>query len=86
VLVAALLAELRKRVAAGDSGDAREYEMYPRALRSPYRERRFATAAQWYAALGIRREDRETPHQAVLANWDSVYRATVAEVVSRRLN
>src|SRR4030095_3529863 len=46
VLPGAPLAELKKRaverVAAGDPWDEREYEMYPPALKSPYRERRSA--------------------------------------------
>ena len=44
VLTGAPLAELKKRagerVARGDPWDEREYEMYPRALKSPYLERR----------------------------------------------
>ena len=44
VLTGAQLAELKKRaverVANGDPWDEREYEMYPPALKSPYRERR----------------------------------------------
>ncbi len=68
------LAELKKRVAervtTGDDGDDREYEMYPPALKSPYRERRFTTAERRYHALGIRREDKAARHQAVAANWD----------------
>ena len=74
VLTGAPLAELKKRaaerVAAGDPGDEREYEMYPSELRSPYRERRFAAAEQRYAALGIPREDKQARATAVAANWD----------------
>ncbi|SFP40226.1 Nitroreductase [Amycolatopsis arida] len=74
VLTSAPLAELKKRtaerVAAGDPGDAREYEMYPPRLKSPYRERRFAAVQQRYAALGISRADRRARSRAVAANWD----------------
>jgi nitroreductase len=74
VLTGAALAELKKRtaerVAAGDSGDEREYQMYPPNLGSPYRERQRAAAEQRYGALGIAREDREARHRAVAANWD----------------
>jgi nitroreductase len=46
VLTGPLLAELKtravERVAHGDSWDEREYEMYPRVLKSPYGERRSA--------------------------------------------
>lgn len=73
LMTGAPLAELRKRiaerVAAGDEGDGREYEMYPPELWSPYRERRDAAAAQRHAALGIRRDDREARARAVAANW-----------------
>lgn len=73
LLTGAPLAELKKRtaerVAAGDPGDEREYEMYPAALGSPYRERRVSAAAERYAALGIRREDRRARADAVAANW-----------------
>ena len=74
VLTGAPLAELKKlaveRVAAGDPWDEREYEMYPPALKSPYRERRYAFAEQRYGALGIAREDIEARQRAAIANWD----------------
>ena len=73
VLTGASLAELKRRVAArvaaGDPGDEREFEMYPSNLKSPYRERRFAAGEQRYAALGIRREDTQIRAKAVAANW-----------------
>ncbi|MFF2807409.1 nitroreductase family protein [Streptomyces sp. NPDC058000] len=68
------LAELKQctagRLAAGDAGDEREYEMYPAELASPYRERRFAAAEQRYAALGIARDDTAARQRAVGANWE----------------
>lgn len=74
VLTGASLAEVKKRiaerVATGDPGDEREYQMYPPELKSPYRERRFAAAEQRYAALGIPREDKRARQKAVAANWD----------------
>jgi nitroreductase len=74
VLTGALLAELKKRagerVAAGDPGDEREYQMYPPKLRSPYRERQFSAAEQRYGALGIPREDKQARQKAVAANWE----------------
>ncbi len=52
VLTGEPLAELKKRagerVAAGDAWDEREYEMYPTALKSPYRERRSAFGKERY--------------------------------------
>ncbi|MFF4081956.1 nitroreductase [Streptomyces sp. NPDC001777] len=74
VLTGVPLAELKKRtaerVAAGDPGDEREYQMYPLELKSPYRERRSAATEQRYAALGVSREDRRSREAAVAANWD----------------
>src|SRR5262245_26823157 len=52
VLTGAALAELKKRalarVAAGDPWDERQYEMYPPALKSKYRERREAFVKERY--------------------------------------
>lgn len=74
VLKGAPLAELKKRagerLAAGDPWDEPEYEMYPPALKSPYRERRSAFGEQRYGALGIPREDVEARQRAASANWD----------------
>ncbi|WP_405623778.1 nitroreductase [Streptomyces sp. NBC_00076] len=68
------LVELKKRagerLAAGDPWDEAEYEMYPAALKSPYRERRSAFGEQRYGALGISREDTEARQRAASANWD----------------
>ncbi|MEW1775976.1 nitroreductase [Streptomyces sp. NPDC086777] len=58
------------RVAACDPWDEREYEMYPRTLKSPYRERRSAFGAERYSSLGIGREDWEARQRAASANWD----------------
>ncbi|MFI1198011.1 nitroreductase [Streptomyces sp. BHT-5-2] len=57
------------RVAAGDAGDEREYQMYPDELEPPYQERRSAAAERRYGALGIPREDGEARRRAVAANW-----------------
>ena len=74
VLTGAPLAELKRlageRVAAGDPWDEREYEMYPPALKSPYRERRAAFGKARYGELGISREDVEARQRAAAANWD----------------
>ncbi|MFD8076736.1 nitroreductase [Streptomyces sp. NPDC059718] len=68
------LAELKKRagerVIAGDAWDEPEYEQYPPALQSPYRERRSAFGEQRYSALGIERQDLEARQRAAAANWD----------------
>jgi len=74
VVTGAPLAELKKRaverVAAGVPWDEREYEMYPQALQSPYRERRSAFGKERYGALGIARDDWEARQRAAIANWD----------------
>ena len=74
VLTGAPLAELKKRagerIAAGDPWDEPEYEQYPPALKSPYRERRSAFGEERYGALGIPREDVEARQRAASANWD----------------
>ncbi|MFC8666621.1 nitroreductase [Streptomyces sp. NPDC057199] len=74
VLTGGPLAELKKRagerLAAGDPWDEPEYEMYPPALKSPYRERRSAFGEQRYGALGIPREDLEARQRAAAANWE----------------
>lgn len=74
VLTGGPLAELKKRagerVASGDAWDEPEYEQYPPALKSPYRERQFAFGEQRYGALGIQREDLEARQRAASANWD----------------
>ncbi|MFB7755490.1 nitroreductase [Streptomyces sp. NPDC056121] len=74
VLTGGPLAELKKRagerLATGDPWDESEYEQYPSALKSPYRERRSAFGEQRYGALGIAREDIEARQRASSANWD----------------
>ncbi|MES4904543.1 MULTISPECIES: nitroreductase [unclassified Streptomyces] len=74
VLTGTPLAEVKKRagerLAAGDPWDEPEYEQYPPALKSPYRERRSAFGEQRYGALGIPREDLEARQRAASANWD----------------
>jgi nitroreductase len=74
LLTGAALGELKKRtaerLAVGDRGDEREFEMYPSELKSPYHERRAATAEQRYAALGIPPEDKPARRRFVAANWD----------------
>ena len=67
------LAELKthavERVSHGDPWDERQYEMYPRALKAPYGERRSAFGRERYGALGIAREDLEARQRAAIANW-----------------
>jgi nitroreductase len=73
VVTGAPLADLKKRcaerLAAGDTWDEPEYEMYPTALKSPYQERRAEFGRQRYGALGIARDDWEARHRAAADNW-----------------
>ena len=74
VLTGAALDELKQRtaerLAAGDRGDEREFDMYPRNLKSPYRDRQFAAGAQRYRAMGITLQDTKARSKAVAANWE----------------
>ena len=74
VVTGAPLAELKKlaveRVATGVPWDEPEYEMYPPAMKSPYRDRRSAFGKERYSALGVEREDEDGRRRAAIANWD----------------
>ncbi|BBY90007.1 MULTISPECIES: nitroreductase [Mycolicibacterium] len=60
----------RERLAAADPWDARQYEMYPPDLKSPYRERRYAFGEQRYGALGIPADDIDGRRRAASGNWE----------------
>lgn len=74
VLTGGPLAELKKRagqrLTSGAPWDEPEYEQYPPALKSPYRERRAAFGEQRYGALGIPRADLEARQRAAAENWN----------------
>lgn len=74
VVTGAALADLKKRaverVAAGLPWDAREYDMYPADMPSPYRDRRAAFGRDRYRALGIERGDWEARQRAAIENWN----------------
>lgn len=74
VLSGSPLAELKKRVAvrlaAGDSGDEREFAVYPPELRSPYIERMDALGEGRYGSLGIARDDVAARARVRAQNWD----------------
>ncbi|RST53285.1 nitroreductase [Variovorax sp. MHTC-1] len=73
VLAGAALAELRlrmqARLAAGESEPA-AYDIYPKELRSPWRERRFQVGEAMYARLGIPREDKAARRRWFANNYD----------------
>jgi nitroreductase len=54
-----LMGIMRQRVAEAPGGEEREYDIYPRELVSPYRDRRFEVGEALYRSLGIPREDKQ---------------------------
>lgn len=53
-----LKALMQQRVQEHPSGEETDYDIYPRGLKSPYRERRYDVGERLYASLGIPREDK----------------------------
>ena len=47
-----------------------EYDIYPKNLKSPYRERRYRIGEALYGQLGIGREDKKARHQWFLRNFE----------------
>ncbi|MGZ8359748.1 MAG: nitroreductase [Allosphingosinicella sp.] len=74
VLAGAPLAELkgrvRQRLRDGLNPEATEFPVYPPALQSPWRDRRFAVGEQLYRAIGIPREDRPARLRQFAHNYD----------------
>jgi len=56
--LAELKALMRERVQQAPTGEGSEYDIYPRELVSPYRDRRYAVGEQMYARLDIPRENK----------------------------
>lgn len=54
----ALKAIMRTRLAEAPGGEGAEYDIYPKALPTPYKDYRFAVGEALYGALGIPREDK----------------------------
>jgi nitroreductase len=74
VLSGDTLAGLKKtvaaRVAAGDSGDEREFAIYPASLGPPYRERMEILGEARYGSLGIGRGDTAARARVRAENWN----------------
>lgn len=51
------------------AGEVHEYEIYPRPLSSPYRDRRAAVGEQLYASIGVDRSDAQGCSAQFLANY-----------------
>jgi nitroreductase len=54
----AIMQRRLQEVAAGDTSEQPEYDIYPKELVAPYRDYRWQLGEAMYAALGIPREDR----------------------------
>ncbi|HVR54661.1 MAG TPA: nitroreductase [Pseudorhodoferax sp.] len=65
----ALKASMRERVAQAPGGEPTEYDIYPKELVSPYRDRRFAVGEAMYARLGIPREDKDARRRWFARNF-----------------
>lgn len=51
-------AVMAKRIEEASAGEPMEYDVYPRELASPYRERRYQVGEDLYRSIGVAREDR----------------------------
>ncbi|SDE21980.1 nitroreductase family protein [Paraburkholderia lycopersici] len=56
--LAKLKAIMVDRIAQAPAGEPTEYDVYPRELGSPYRERRYQVGEDLYRSIGVAREDR----------------------------
>ncbi|WP_420473605.1 nitroreductase [Noviherbaspirillum sp. ST9] len=56
--LAALKRVMRQRTEEAPQGEETEYDIYPRELVTPYRERRYQVGEDLYGHLGIPREDK----------------------------
>lgn len=64
-----LKAIMRKRIQEAPGGESREYDIYPRELVAPYRDRRFAVGEAMYARLAIPRENKPARLQWFARNY-----------------
>jgi nitroreductase len=60
---------VRAKLMAGETEEP-EYDIYPRELVSPYRDRRFAVGEAMYARIGIPREDKAARRLWFARNFD----------------
>jgi len=67
--LAELKAIMRARVQEAPGGEGSEYDIYPRELVAPYRDRRFAVGEAMYARLGIPREDKAARREWFARNY-----------------
>jgi nitroreductase len=67
--LAELKAIMRTRVQDAPTGEGSEYDIYPRDLVAPYRDRRFAVGEAMSARLGIPREDKAARREWFARNY-----------------
>lgn len=60
---------MRARVLQAPAGEGSEYDIYPRDLVAPYRDRRYAVGEAMYAHLAIGREDQAARRQWFARNY-----------------
>jgi nitroreductase len=65
-----LKAIMRERLPQAPGGEGSEYDIYPRELVAPYRDRRYAVGEQMYARLGIPRTDKPSRLQWFARNYE----------------
>jgi len=53
-----LKAIMAQRIAQAPEGERTEYDVYPRELSSPYRDRRYQVGEDLYRSIGVARDDR----------------------------
>ena len=66
-----LKSRVRRRIAAGDSGDPRPVQPYPAALPAIYAQRLADMGDRRYGAAGIAPEDKEGRARVRARNWES---------------
>ena len=64
-----LKARSRQSVATYPKGEEPEYDVYPKELITPYRDRRFQVGEQMYGVLKIPREDKDARRQWFARNY-----------------
>ena len=67
--IASLKSTMRQRLADGEPEPA-EYDIYPPALRAPWRDRRFQVGEAMYARLGIPRDDKAARRRWFANNYN----------------
>jgi nitroreductase len=60
---------MARRVLEAPRGEETEYDIYPKGLTAPYRDRRFKVGEDMYGQLGIPREDKAARRQWFARNW-----------------